>query len=75
MAGCGSCGGNHLGDLGHPITSGDLATQPPEAPEADATHKVLVPAPDGAQWHYYGSYRDARIAWMLAGEGAKLRKA
>lgn len=72
---CGSCGGNVLGDLSHPITSGDLQEAPAEVPEADATHKVLVPAEGGAEWHYYGGYREARIAWMLAGEGAKLRKA
>ena len=74
MGGCGGCGGGSIGELAYPITSGDLANPPPTVDEAEATHKVLTPGPDGATWAYYGSYRDARIAWMQAGEGAKLRK-
>jgi hypothetical protein len=69
---CGGCGG---GVLSSPITSGDLNVAPPEVDAESATYKVLVPTDgQGLVEHYYADYRDARIAWMRAPEGAKLRK-
>ncbi len=78
MGGCGGCGGGGVapaGDLTHAITSGDLAEPPDQVAEADATHVVKVPTPDGVVDQFYGDYRSARIAQMLAPEGARIRRA
>lgn len=76
--GCGSCGGGGAGvtgDLTHAITSGDLQSPPEPVDAADATHKLLLPTDGGQQEVFYASYRDARIAQMLAPEGARIRRA
>ena len=75
---CGGCGGGGhgvTGDLTHGITSGDLAEPPDQVDPAVATHKVLVPSPDGQVEQFYGDYRSARIAQMLAPEGSRIRRA
>lgn len=75
---CGSCGGGGngvTGDLTHGITSGDLQDPPDQVAAEDATHKLLVPADGGLVEEFYGDYRSARIAQMLAPEGAKIRRA
>jgi hypothetical protein len=72
---CGGCGGN-IDSLNPPLTSGDMAEAPPEVAPEDATHLVITSGtPEGgAVESYYGSYRDASIAWHRAGGDARLRR-
>lgn len=71
---CGGCGGGGIGADHVAITSGDLAEAPPEVDPSVAEYVVKAPSPDGVQQAYFADYRAARIAWMRAGEGAKLRR-